>query len=813
MSRAEWQSAWQGIRSRGWSAAFVIGLLGVALAANAVMFSVADSLVFRRDPFPHAERIFILQGQTQPPERIDLAKSAVVLQRWRDQPDLVSAAGGSIQKTVFLRGGGSMEEIATLDVTVGFLDVFGGRPQWGRGFGDGDVRDPSAFAVILSEDLARRRFGSPERALGQTLDASAGKHVVVGVMNRAFIYPNIKYEMWRALDPTGPLTEGFGGVSPIIRVSSEIPLERIERQIRERAPRIGAAAGLSSYSARLRTTAGSVTTERRTFVFVLVGAALCLLLAACASAASVALAGSARRVRTSAIHLALGASRARLARIAAIEGAQLVGAALILSLGLTSLGIGAIGAALPDTLRRSTTNPIDLDARVVIVMFALAAITWLAASLAPILSTFRSNLITLLKNDDRGAVSSRATAFWRRSLTASQVALAVALVICAGLFARTYGNLLAVDKGFDSSNLFSVAWSMPADYPLSMLRTKALDVLQKTTGVEAVTTSAPPPSTGDSPSPRRVEVDGAAPLDPPVLVGRKWVDANYFNVVRMPLLAGRLPQPGDAPTDVVIPSLFARRFFGSADPVGRSFRTSEKEPWQRVIGVVGDFRISRTRLPQDGDPELYFYVMSADTLARPGAPAPAAASQPRRVDTGGSWRFLSLTLRTNGQVPASSLQMIAQQIDPQVPATVSDVDKRYAAQTDDTRLAASVVSIFGWLAFIIAMAGVYGVMTFIVASRTREIGIRVALGADTIAIRRFVLGSSLRMVLLGGVAGIGLALLISRWLQSQLFGVSAVDPATYSAAAVVAVVGSALATWLPARHAASVDPAITLRRD
>jgi predicted permease len=667
--------------------------------------------------------------------------------------------------------------------------------------------------VILGEDLARRRFGNPERALGRTLDASAGNHVVVGVMDRAFMYPNDQYQMWRALDPTGPLTRGFGGVAPVLRVKVDVPSEDIERRLRDRATRVGAAAGLTTYSVRPRPAFGRASAERRTFVFVLVGAALSLLLAACASAASVALAGSVRRVRASAIHLALGASRTRLARIAAIEGAQLVTAAFIVSLALASLGIGAIDTALPDTLRRSTTNPIDLDARAVIVMFGLTALTWLAASLSPIVSTLRSNLVTLLKNDDRAAVSSRATAFWRRSLTAAQVAVAVALVVCAGLFARTYGNLLAVDKGFDSSNLFSVSWSMPSDYPLGSLRTRAVEVLRQTPGVEAVTTSAPPPSPGDSPGPMRVEVDGAVPLDPPVLVGRKWVDAAYFDVVRLPLLAGRLPQSGNAPTDAVIPALFARRFFGSADPVGRSFRLSEREPWQRVIGVVGDFRISRTRMPQDGDRELYFYVMSADTLARPGAGAPATSSQPRPVDTGGSWRILTLTLRTNGQLPMFSLRTVAQQIDAQVVATVADVDERYAAQAEDTRLAASVVAIFGWLAFIVAMAGVYGVMAFIVASRTREIGIRVALGADTMAIRRFVLGSSLRLVLLGGAAGIGLALLSSRWLQSQLFGISAVDPSTYGAATLVAVVGSAIATWLPARHAAKVDPAITLRRE
>ena len=544
---------------------------------------------------------------------------------------------------------------------------------------------------------------------------------------------------------------------------------------------------------------------------VLLGAALSLLLAACASVASVELAGSARRARASAIQLALGASRGSLARIVAIEGAGLVLAAFVLAIVLARIGVEAIRGGLPATLTRASNNVIDLDMRVVLLMFALAALTWMAASVSPMAAAFRSSFMGLMKSDDRGAIASRRAAFVRRALTACQVSVAVALVTCALLFTRTYSNLLAVDKGFDSENLFSIAWSMPMDYPLASLRTQAVTALRQTPGIEAVTTSAPPPSTGDSPGPVAVEVDGAAPLDPPVLLGRKWVDQGFFSVVRLPLKAGRLPQPGDSPTDVVVPSLFARRFFKNGDAVGHSFRLSASAPWHRVIGVVGDFRTSRTRMPEDGDRELYFYAIPA----APSAQASPAQVEPqtRFVDNGGSWRNLALTLRTNGLVSLATLETVVRQIDPQVQATVTAVDRRYEAQADDTRLAATVVSAFGWLAFIVAMAGVYGVMAFIVVCRTREIGIRVALGADAPAIRRFVLGSSLRMVLLGGAVGIGLALLGSRWLQSQLFGVSAVDPATYGLATIVAVLASIVATWLPARHAAAVDPAITLRSE
>jgi predicted permease len=809
MNGAEWKDAWRGLRSRRGAGVFVVVLLAVALAANAVMFSVADSLVFRRQPFAEPERILALSGRTKAPERIDLATSARLMRAWREQGDLLSAVGGSLNKTLFLRGDGPMEEVSTLDVTIGFFDVLGSRPRWGRAFVDGDERDPSAFAVILSEDLARRRFGSPDRAPGQTLDASAGKLVVVGVMDRSFAYPSAKCQIWRALDPTGPLMRNFGGVSAVVRVRSDVPMAEVDARVRERAARVGAAAGLSSYTINTRPLFSPVAADRRTFVLVLLGAALSLLLAACASAASVELAGAARRTHTSAIQLALGASRARLARVVAIEGAQIVAAAVVIASVVAWFAIAAIGDLLPASLGNATNNPIDLDARVVAVMVGLAALAWLAAAASPIVAAFRSTLMPLIKADDRGASASRRAVVLRRVLTASQVAVAVALVTCAVLFARTYRNLLDVEKGFDSADLFSMSWSMPSDYPFAALRTQAVSVLRQTPGVGAVTTSSPPPSTGDSPGPVAIEVDGGAPADPPVLFGRKWVDVDYFNVVRLPLRAGRLPQPGDAPTDVVVPALFARRFWGSDDPTGHTFRLRPNDAWYRVIGVVGDFRTSRTRMPQDGDRELYFYYIPPP----PSAPATAAATPagPPPIDTGGSWRILSLTVRTDGRVTRESLQAIARRIDPKVDVTVDSVDREYRAQVDDTRLAAEVVSIFGWVAFGVAMAGVYGVMAFIVATRTREIGIRVALGADGPAIRRFVLGSSLRMALLGGAAGIALALAGARWLQSQLFGVSATDWPTYLVVTLAATLAAVAATWLPARHAAAVDPALTLR--
>ena len=787
---------------------FAVVLLASALAANTVMFSVADSLVFSPAPFDEPERVVFIGGSAKAPDRLNLAASAAILQKWLEQPDLVEAAAGALQKSVFLKGATSIEEVGTYDVTVGFFDVLRVRPRWGRGFSKSDVRDPGVFAVILGEKLARRRFGSPERAVGQRLDATAGPHVVVGVMDRTFIYPTKRFEMWRALDPVGPLTRNFGGVSPMIRIRSDVPFDRQADLLRERAKAVGASVGVPSYSVAPRPVFSDAPASRRTFVFILVAAAFCLLLAACASVTSMELAGVTKRSRTMAVQLALGASRNSLARVAAIEGGIITATSFALAALLAGITIDLIGANLPVTLLRGATNAVDLDVRALLVMAALALLAGAMASASPMMAARRSTLIGLLKSEDRTAAASGRAAAVRRVLTAAQVAVAVALVTGALLFTRTYANLVSVDKGFESRGLYSMDWSLPADFASRPLQTKALEILRGAPGVAAVTTSAPPPSTGDSPGPAPIEIDGGAPANPPVPMGRKWVDVDYFKVIPLPLKSGRLPEITDTPDEVVVPERFARRFFPGGEAVGHTFRRSPNEPVLRIIGVVGDFRIDRTRMPQDGDRELYYYY-----IPPPAPPRPVAAQASRPIDTGGSWQYLSLTIRLAPDASPKILDSLARQAAPELQATITNVDESYASLAADTRLAANVVSAFGWFAFALAMAGVFGVMTFVVVGRTREIGIRVALGADRTDIRRLVLGSSLRMVMAGAIAGVAVSVAASRWLEAQMFGISATDPATYAAACSAAIAVSLFASWLPAREAASVDPAVTLRAD
>jgi putative ABC transport system permease protein len=722
-----------------------------------------------------------------------------------------AAVGAAMSKTIFLSGDGPIEQVRAQDVTVGFLDVLGVAPRWGRTFNPGDESDPSVWAVIISEDLARRRFGQPHRAPGQRLEATAGPLVVVGVMDGSFVYPNARNHIWRALDPVGPLTRNFGGLSMYARVAPGAPMDRFGELFLARVPVVGAAAGVATYRADTSPLFAPAPASRSSITLVLFCAALCLLLAACANVASLELAGAVRRARTFAVQRALGASRWDLAGQCAVEGAILVAASFGGALMLAALIAQGLAPTLPEIARLRSNNPVDLDGRAILAMTGLAALAWAVAALPPVLAASRSTLITLLKTEDRSSAMSRGAVWLRRTLTASQVALAVMLVVGGLLYGRSYRNLLAVDKGFDSRDLFMVDWTMPPDFAVGGLSARAVDQLRQTPGIDAVTTSAPPPSRGDSPSAVDFEIDGQPPVSPPILLGRKWVDYDYFSVVRMPLRHGRLPAVGDPETDVVVPEQFARRLFPNGQAVGRTFRRTPRDPWMTIVAVVGDFRTERTRMPEPGDSGLYYYSFPPAPKPPP-SPAPPAKAE-KRIDTGGVTRFLTLTVRTNGRMSDADLLARARLIEPGLPVTVSSVDERYASQSADTRLASQIVGTFSVLAFVISMAGVFGVMAFLVAGRTREIGIRMALGADPAVVRRMVMSSSARMVMLGAATGTTLALVASRWVRSELFGVSPTDPLTYALAA-FGVVGVALiATWQPARQASRVDPAVTLRSE
>jgi predicted permease len=810
-SEIKW--AWRAVAARGWRAALIVALLGVALSANALVFSVADSLVFNRLPFRDSTRLIEIQAPPGPDGPGSSSVPAPILDLWRQQTDLFSGVHAYLTKTIFVVGDGQAELVRTADITPGLIEMLGVSPRWGRSIVPGDENDTSLQTVLISQALATRRFGAPDRAVGQRIETTADPLFVAGVMPATFSFPVRSIDIWRALDPRGPLTRNFPGVFSIARMAPGWSRDTLQAAMAQRSEAIGAAAGQKPGYVGVPGAFDASGPGEATLFYLLLGAALCLLLTACANVASLELAAALGRARTYAVQLAIGASRATLGRVALAEGLVLIGLAFSVALALTALGLDALTTYLPSRLQNFTANRIDLDARLVTYMMGAAMLTWALVALPTVLYASRPRLLDLLKSEDRSTAASRKSGFVRRALTGAEVAIALLLVTGGTLYARSYQSLLAVDKGFDSRNLAQISFTIPVQYysghgEMPALAAETIARVTAVPGVLGATWASAPPSTGNSPGDVRIAVDGQAPASEPVSLGTSIVDAAYQTVIGLPVRRGRWLRPDDPATGVVVTEKFARRFWPGEDPVGRRLQVRPATPWLDVVGVVGDMRTNSPRYDQFYESTYYMYVLRQP----PPAPPPPKPGAPPRA-TGGSWRFLNVTLRMDSPDRAEGVLAAARAIDRRVRVELDFVDDSYAEQHAETLLATRVVGAFAATAFIVAMVGIYGVMAFLVAGRTREIGIRMALGATAADIGRLVLSSSFTTVGVGAAVGVVAALVAARWTGSQFFGVAPTDPTTYVLVTGVVIATSMLATWRPARAAARVDPAITLRTE
>lgn len=812
--------ALRSLRARGGHVVLVAALLAVALVANTLVFAVADSVLLRRVPYPDAERIVEIlsvrsvRQQGRPGSRL---LTLDLFDQWRAQTDLFASVQGYLTKSVFLVGEDTTEIVATADITPGLLELLGVAPRWGRSFVDGDTDATSAIPTLIGEAMARQRFGRPQSALGERLETTAQPLVVVGVMPDDFRFPHGGIRLWRAMDPRGPLTYRFAGVMSIARMAPGLSPDALRGAMAARAAGIGAAAGYPDFydatPGPFYVAAGGA--DRRTLFFTLLGAALCLLLTACANAASLELAGAFHRARTYAIQLALGASSATLRRVALMEGGLLIGAAVLGGSGLAAVGLRVLVDALPARIAADSVNPIDLDERAIAFMAAIAAITWLLSSLPVVLFASRSRLLDLLKTEGVSSALSPGRSRLRRLLTVAEVALAVLLISGGVLFTRTYRSLLAIDKGFDGAGVVALDVALPPQLSRGERAEMGSIMAQRVAavpGVIAATEGSAPPSAGTVfGAGVEVTVDDRPPENLTLPLAVRSVKPAYFSVLRIGLLDGRFFRDDEPPGSAIITEELARRLWPGTDPVGRRFRAANVSPVDEyeVVGVI-----HRPRRQGEGTPFAGREYLSMYLPPRPSPPPePLTPDELRAAATGGSYGFVSVIARLESRARAEAVLQAARSVDPRFRVTLSFVEDDYAEAFGDTLLATRIIGVFASLSFLVAIVGVYGLMAFLVAGRRREIGIRLALGADRRDIRRLVLGSSVRLVLAGAVAGVAAALAASRWVEARLFGVTPTDPSTYALVTIAVVATAVLATWRPARQAARVDPVISLRAE
>lgn len=492
--------AWRNLRGRGWRALLIVALLGVAMSANALVFAVADSLVFHRVPFPAADRIVEIKGIRGGGEASDWL-TRTFYDGWRSQTDLFDSVHVySSRLSLFVAGPNGTEQIKAANITPGLTEALGVVPRWGRPFVAADALERSFHPILISESLARERFGDPSLAPGQELDAVGLPMRVVGVMGADFRFPTGNERLWRALDPRGPLAANTYAFESLARMATGMTIEQLRDQMALRSPAIGVAARRGDqYLAAPAPFNMALSREgQRTMFLMLLGAALCLLLTACANVVNLEMAGALRRAHAAAIQLALGASRWSLARVALVEGALLIGAALAFAVVLTAFGLGLVRSILPATLLSATPNVIDLDLRGFGYMAVIAVLTWLIAAIPVAWSTSRASTMTLIKTEERTAAGSRASRWIRQGLLIAEIALSVLLAVTGALYARSYVSLQQLDRGFDSANLYEISFELPPSEfrdagKRERFHAEVMSQLRSARGVVGVITGSPPP--------------------------------------------------------------------------------------------------------------------------------------------------------------------------------------------------------------------------------------------------------------------------------------------------------------------------------
>jgi len=798
------------MRNPGFTLAAVV-VLALGIGANTAIFSAANAYFFRPLPFAGEESL-VTVFETNPDFGWThaMAAPANVLD-WRDQVEAfqdVAFYRESPAEAVLLRDG-EPEVLSYTQVSGNFFDVAGVPAELGRSFRWEETWDGADDIVVLSHQAWTRRFGGDPQVVGRMLELGSRTVEVVGVMPASFSFPASSLDLWTPYgwDPSSTEAAWFRRahfVRPLARLVPGSTFEEAAAQLQVVVARLARdyPATNEVMGAGLMPVRTFLIREVRTPLLILLGAVGVLLVLAAVNVANLVLVRSADRTREVALRRALGAGRGRVARLMATE-----------SLLLAFLGGGAglaLGWAGVHLMRRLTPLGIDgattaaLDHRVVLVAGAAAALSAVLFGLAPVLRTAGGRIHETLRSGGRGGSGGRRALRGVRTLVVAEVALALLLVVAAGLMVRSFLELRAVDPGFTPEGVLAAEYALPeARYPerddVLAFQDRIQQALAARPGIEEVGSVGQLPLAGRSWT-SGVQAEGWPPERVGFEIVHRRADRGYFEALDIPLLQGRLfgPDDGpDAPLVVVINETLARMHFPGEDPVGQRIaysRTAAAHPddntWYEIVGVVGD-----------------------QHQESPGSPVQAEVFEHRRQDWG---RNAWLVARVDGTAldALPTLRSVLREMDPQLPFTsVQPLRQVWRASMEREAFILSLLTVFGGVALLLATVGVYGVSAQAARIRTREIGIRMALGAGGADVLRMVLRQSLGLVALGLALGLLASLAAGRALGSLLFGVTPTDPATL--ASVVALLGAAgaAACYLPARRATTVDPVRSLRAE
>jgi putative ABC transport system permease protein len=789
-------------RSPGFTAVAVVAL-ALGIGGNSAIFSVVNAVLLR--PLPYAEPHRIMRIFASAHER-GLDQTPISFQRATaiaEQNHVFEQAGSYVFDTANLTGVDEPLQLAAIRMSSAVLDVIKVKPAAGRNFLPEEDKPGGAQVVILSHGLWQRQFASAPDIVGKPIALDGGSYTVVGIMPTNFNFPGGEIDCWlpRAFEASflnrEAIERGAGFLSMVGRLRPGVT----RQQAQDEMERIAEANKIpdhpdATFGVLVIPLPEVVTQGVRPTLFILLGAVTFVLLIACANVANLLLAKAAGRQKEIAVRSALGASRGRLIRQFLTESVLLALMAGALGVLLASWGVALLVSAATGSIPRATE--ITVDGRVLGFTLIVAVLTGVIFGLAPALQASNVDLNTALKDTSRGSGGGLRRARVRSGLVVTEVALSVVLLIGAGLLIRSFVLLQNVDPGFNPQQLLVANISLPSSrYSRTEQRaafyTQLCQELSALPGVVSAGAAQSLPLTG-SDSRTLVAIDGrpVPPLAERPIVSMGIVSPEYFRAMGIPLLRGRFFTDHDiesSPTTVIINQSFARRFFPDEDPIGKRMLGGGAQPQVReIVGIVGDVRHNAL----DTSPAEALYLSSNQ--------------RPQLA--------MSVVVRTSG--PPSSVSGAIRSrvlsIDKDQPiASVQTMQEIVSSSISNQRFTLLLLGLFAAVALALAAIGIYSVMAYTVTQRTGEIGLRMALGAQTRDVLKLVVGQGMAMALIGIGVGLGGAFALTRVMSSLLFSIGATDPITFIAIPLILGGVGLAACFVPARRAAKVDPMIALR--
>jgi putative ABC transport system permease protein len=784
-----------------------VAALALGIGASTAIFSVVDAVLWRPLPYPAAERVVSIAEQRPREGRRYGPVSPADFFDWRHDARSFAAIAATNIRAFNLTGGGEPERLRVLAGTAAFLDVLGVSPVLGRNFRIEEETFGRHRVVLLTDSLWRRRFAANPGAVGTTILFDGMPYEVVGVLPTTFWWPSpTDVLVPLALTEEDRRLRGAHFLDVIGRLKPVVP----EQQAREELDIIGARLSQmypsdnTGHAPNLRPLRDWLVGDLRAALLLLLGAVGCVLLIACANVATLLLARISGRQKELSVRCAVGATRGRLVLQMLTESmvvSMLGGAAGLL---LATWSLAALRALLPaQFLELPGIDHIGLDGRMLAAAVSVTAMTAVVFGVVPALVASDQRMTVGLNEESRGSSGAPRTRRLRAALVVAELAVSLVLLASAGLLIVSFQKITKVSPGFQPQQLVIAGLTLPAsrygEPPQAVAFYEALmDRVRAIPGVQRVAVASAPPFSGfDARLDLTIEHQSWE-LNGPVRAYVSLVSPDYFQTIGVPLVRGRVLDERDGPSmpsAVVINEAAARRFWPGIDPLGQRINMDRKPRWMAIVGIVGDVR--HQALNMDAEPQVYI-------PERQGFLALGT----------GLGRTLSLMVRTSldGVSIAPAIRAAVSALDPQQPTgAIRTMDDMIGESVGSYRLNFLLVSAFAGVALLLTAAGLYGVMAYLVAQRTREIGVRMALGASQAQVMALVIRQAGLMTIAGVAAGIPCALMLARAMRTMLFGVSAADPAVYGAVTVLLVAVALSAAAIPSRRATRIDPLTAIR--